>query len=121
MINAKLRASVMNLTQLVKAKDHVVNNHFVAQTNQGVGTQPNASTPASRIWYFMSMKSSTFRGTMVDEYPQVFIDEVLKVVDSMGVSPMEKAELASYKLKDVTQLWFEQSRSEKLLERGPVD
>ena len=41
------------------------------------------------------MNPPTFHGTKVDEDPQGFIDEVLKVVDVMGLNPREKAELAS--------------------------
>ena len=52
---------------------------------------------------------------MVDEYPHGFIDEVFKVVGAMGVTPRDKAELATYKLKDVAQVWFEQSRVKRPL------
>ena len=68
MTNAELRPALMNFTQLMTAQDHVINNHFVAQANQEVGPQPNASTPASRIWEFMRMNPPTFHGTKVDEY-----------------------------------------------------
>ena len=43
----------------------------------------------------MRMNPPIFHGTKVDEDPQGFIDEVLKVVDVMGLTPREKAELAS--------------------------
>ena len=99
MTNAELRASVMNLTELMTAQAHVFNNHFIVQANQGVGPQPNASTPTSRIRDFMRMKPQTFHGTKVDEAPQGFIDEVFKVVDAMGVTHRDKAELAGYQFK----------------------
>ena len=57
----------------------------------------------------------------MDEDPQGFIDEFFKVVDVMGVTPRENAKLAAYQLKDVVQVWFEQWRVERPLERGPVD
>ena len=82
----------MNLTQLMTDQDHVVNNHFVGQANQGDIPELNASTPASRIWDFMRMNPPTFHGNNVDEGPQGFIDEVFKVVDDMGVTPRKKAE-----------------------------
>ena len=50
----------------------------------------------------------TFHGTKVDEDPQSFIYEIFKVMDAIGVTLRERAELASYQLKDVAQLWFEQ-------------
>ena len=74
MTNAELGANLMNLIQLMTTQAHVVNNHFVAQANQGVGPQPNASTPASRIQDFMKMNPPSFDGTKVDEDPQGFID-----------------------------------------------
>ena len=38
--------------------------------------------------------------------PQEFVDEVHKILCSMGVNEEEKAELAAYKLKDVAQVWY---------------
>ena len=103
------------------AKYHVVNNHFVAHANQGGGPQPYASTPPSRILDFMRMNPPNVHGTKVDEHPQSFIDKVFKVVDAMGVTPREKAELATYQLKDVAQVRFEQWRDERPLRYGLVD
>lgn len=54
------------------------------------------------------MCTPNFHGTKVDKNPQVLIDEVTKVVDFMGVTPREKAETASYQLKDVAQVLFKQ-------------
>ncbi|XP_049363332.1 uncharacterized protein LOC125828072 [Solanum verrucosum] len=39
----------------------------------------------------------------------------------MGVTPREKAELASYQLKDVATLWFEQWRDERPIVADPID
>ena len=39
----------MNLTKLVTAEAHVVNNNFVGKDKQGDMPQPNGSTPGSRI------------------------------------------------------------------------
>ena len=38
---------------------------------------------------------------------------MFKVLDDMGVSSQEKAELAAYQLKDVVQVWFEQWKDER--------
>ena len=43
-------------------------------------------------------------GTKVDNDTQGFIDGGFKVVDVMGVTPREKAELVAYQLKDVSQV-----------------
>ena len=65
-------------------------------------TQPNASTPTSIIRVLMRM------------YPPT------KVVDAIGVTPLEKAELAVYQLKEVAQVWYDQWRGQRPLERGLV-
>ena len=43
------------------------------------------------------------------------------MVDSMGVTPREKAELASYKLNDVAQVLFEQWRVDRPFKTGLVN
>ena len=63
----------------------------------------------------MRMNPPTFHGNKVDEETQGFIDEVFKVVDAMGVTPREKAELAAYQIKDVGRVWFERWRIERPL------
>ncbi|XP_004234861.1 uncharacterized protein [Solanum lycopersicum] len=93
----------------------------LSQANQGGGLQPHVSSTASRICDFMRMNPPNFHGTKVDEDPQSLIDEVFKVVDAMGVTPREKAELVAYQLKDVAQVWFEQWRDEIPLRDGPID
>jgi len=40
----------------------------------------------------------------MEEDPQEFIDEISKVLNFVGVTLVEKAELAAYQLKDVAQL-----------------
>ena len=55
----------------------------------------------------MRMNPYTFFGTKVDEDLQGFIDEVFKVVDAVGVNSRGKAQIATYKLKDVAEVWFE--------------
>ena len=98
----------MNLNKLMMAQGNFVNNTVVSEDNHGVGPQSNASTPCSRIWDLMRMYPPTFHCTKVDEDPQGFIDEVLKVVNAMGVTPWKKAELVDYMLKKVDQVWVEQ-------------
>ena len=39
----------------------------------------------------------------------------------MGVISREKAKLATYKLKDVSEVWFEQCMDERPMREGPVD
>ena len=110
MTNTEIRSSRRVLTQLITTHDKVVTNHVATQANLGVGPQPqaNASTLAPTNRDFMRINPLTFHATKVDEDPQGFIDDVFKVVDVMGVTPREKANLATYQLEDVAEVWFEQ-------------
>uniref|UniRef100_M1DS52 Gag-pol polyprotein n=1 Tax=Solanum tuberosum TaxID=4113 RepID=M1DS52_SOLTU len=69
---------------------------MMAQANRNGGTRvkPNATTTTSRLRDFVRMNSPVFLGSKVGEEPQEFRDEVYKVVDAMGVTLVEKADLA---------------------------
>ena len=59
----------------------------------------------SRLRYFVRMNPPNFLGSKVGEDPQEFLDGVCKVLSAMGVTYREKAELVSYQLRDVSQIW----------------
>ncbi|XP_069144491.1 uncharacterized protein [Solanum lycopersicum] len=69
---------------------------------------------------FTEMYPTTFYGSKVDEDPQEFLDEVYKALYVIRVTLSEKAELASYQLKDVAQTWYVQWRDNRLLRGGLV-
>ena len=71
MTSVQIRVALRSLTQLMTTQAHVITNYVVEQANLGVGPQPNASFPASRIWDFMRMNSPTFHCTKVDEDPRL--------------------------------------------------
>ena len=52
------------------------------------------------------MNPPIFLVSMVGEDPQVFTDEVYKIVHAMGVTSREKVELAMYQLKYVARVWY---------------
>lgn len=89
MTNEEIRDCLWTLTKHMKTQAQVGTNYVVSQANVGVGHQPNASTPTSRIRDFMTMNPPTFHGTKVDEFSQGFIDEVFEVVEAMGLTPRE--------------------------------
>ena len=64
------------------------------------------STMTSRLRDFMRMDPSTFLVSKVGEHPQYFLDGVYKVLSAMLVTSWEKEELASYQLRDVSQIWY---------------
>ena len=67
------------------------------QDKKKVASQDNqhASAMATRLRDFTTINFVLFFGTDVDEYPQEFLDEVYKILFAMGLSTIEKLELAA--------------------------
>ena len=64
------------------------------------------STMNSRLRDFVRINPSIILGSKLGEDPQEFLDGVYKMLNAMGVNSREKAELASYKLMEVSQVWY---------------
>ena len=62
------------------------------------------STMTSRLRNFVRINPPIFSVTKVGEDHQKFLDEVYKIVHAIGVTSWEKAESASYQLKDVSKI-----------------
>ena len=61
-------------------------------------------TITSRLRYFVRINPPMFLGSKVEEDPQECIDCLYKVLNKMGVTSMEKEELDSYQLREVSQV-----------------
>ena len=66
------------------------------------------STMTSILRDFVRMNHPIFLGSKVGEDPQEFLGAVYKVLSAMMVTYREKAELASYQLREVAQVWYTQ-------------
>ena len=66
------------------------------------------------------MNPLTFYGSKVEEDPQDFIIKSYNILYAMGLYSGEKDELATYKLKDVSQTLYVQWRDNRSLRVGPM-
>ena len=88
------------------------NHEFAPRVNQ------NANTMASHLRDFLRINPPMFFGYKVNEDPQDLLDEFQKILYAMGVSSNEKAELASYQVKDAAQTWYTQWKDNRVLPSG---
>ncbi|WMV24214.1 hypothetical protein MTR67_017599 [Solanum verrucosum] len=82
---------------------------------------PNMGTTMIKIRDFTRMNHVEFHSSKVDENAQKFINEVYKIVGIMELSTVEKAELTTYQLKGVAQVWFNHWKEEREVDAGPLD
>ena len=97
--DAEVRASLAQMAQAItmqaQAMTAQVNRQDVLREN------PPVRSMADRLRDFTRMNTHIFPRAKTSEDPQEFVDEVHKILVAMGATDIEKAELASYQLKNV--------------------
>ena len=78
-------------------------------------------TMTYRLRDFVRMNPPIFLGPKLNEDPQEFLNGVYKALSDMGVISREKTELASYQMRDVSQIWYTQWKDNRLEGSGPVE
>nr|XP_009795248.1 PREDICTED: uncharacterized protein LOC104241971 [Nicotiana sylvestris] len=76
------------------------------QTQAPTQTQPFGNKKVS-LHEFVKLKSPKFTGSDSSADPQGFLDGTLKALRALGCSSERAVELASYKLEDMTNTWYE--------------
>ena len=75
---------------------------------------------SNRLRDFTRMTPPIFTKSKIVEDPRVFVKEIQKILVVMGATEIEKAELASYQLKDVAHTWCKMWQHSRALGGGPI-
>ncbi|XP_069152798.1 uncharacterized protein [Solanum lycopersicum] len=118
LIDAEVGASLAQMAQAIvmhaQAMTAQVNRQDFQREN------PLVRSMADRLRDFARMDPSIFTGSKTLKDPQEFVDDVPKILVAMGATDIDKAELTSYQLKDVAQIWCKMWQDSRVLGGVPV-
>nr|XP_033516082.1 uncharacterized protein LOC117280478 [Nicotiana tomentosiformis] len=105
--------SAMEMFKAFMANQNEIRDEIPPQLNR----QNNSES--LRVNEFLKMSPPLFRGTIVDEYPMLWLEGVKKSLRAMKAFNDEAMELAAYQLRDVAGAWFEMWEKERDEDDGP--
>ncbi|PHT69126.1 ABC transporter B family member 12 [Capsicum annuum] len=74
----------------------------------------------TRLHDFMRMSPPEFYGSKADEDPQLYLEEIRKIMQVMHISEEERIELASYRLKNILYDWVVEWRKKRGKDADPL-
>lgn len=91
------------------------------RSNRKFVVNQNVGTTMKRVRDFMRMNPPKFCNFKYEKYPQEFVDKVYKVLSIMGVTSVEKMELAAYQLKGFSHILFNWWKEARPVETGLIE
>ena len=76
----------------IKEALHNLSRAFTTYVNMGLAPRINVVKRPTKYWWetFLEWNPLIFLGSMVEEDPQEFLDELYKIVHAMGVTSRDK-------------------------------
>lgn len=102
MTNGKIKEALLSVARAMSP-------HVIRGVEPRVNTMGITMIPALRD--FVGMNLPIFIDSNVGGDPSMFLDVVYKLLSSIGLSSREKADLASYQLRAVAQIWNTQLKN----------
>lgn len=95
---------------------------MMSQVNRDIG--PRMKIFGGNMIYkfkdFVRMNTPIFLYSKIGDDPTEFLDGFFKVLCAIWVTSTKKANLASYQLRYVSQVWCIQWRNNRLVHSGPI-
>ena len=94
LMDGEARAALVQITQTITAQADTITTQATRECSPR--ENPYSTTLASTLRDFTRMNPPVYFRSRTNEYPQEFVNDVHKILCSMGVNEKEKVELAAY-------------------------